>query len=137
MFQNEKSLGKYAYKYQYDTQNRLISKCLPGCEPIRYWYDDEDRLVFVQDNELQIKGKCRFMFYDVKGRVVLQGLCSNQPSNCLSGIAITQIKGLFDTGFSNPSTLQLVSPEFEAVYYYDNYDFSMFQHLVIMAMSTK
>lgn len=123
MFQNEKSLGKYAYKYQYDTQNRLISKCLPGCEPIRYWYDDEDRLVFVQDNELQIKGKCRFMFYDVKGRVVLQGLCSNQPSNCLSGIAITQIKGLFDTGFSNPSTLQLVSPEFEAVYYYDNYDF--------------
>lgn len=123
MFQNEKSLGKYAYKYLYDTQNRLISKCLPGCEPIRYWYDDEDRLVFVQDNELQIKGKCRFMFYDVKGRVVLQGLCSNQPSNCLSGIAITQIKGLFDTGFSNPSTLQLVSPEFEAVYYYDNYDF--------------
>lgn len=53
----------------------------------------------------------------------MQGLCSNQPSNCLSGIAITQIKGLFDTGFSNPSTLQLVSPEFEAVYYYDNYDF--------------
>lgn len=123
MFQNEKSLGKYAYKYLYDTQNRLISKCLPGCEPIRYWYDDEDRLVFVQDNELQIKGKCRFMFYDVKGRVVLQGLCSNQPNNCLSGIAITQIKGLFDTGFSNPSTLQLVSPEFEAIYYYDNYDF--------------
>lgn len=123
MFQKEKSLGKYAYKYLYDTQNRLISKCLPGCEPIRYWYDDEDRLVFVQDNELQIKGKCRFMFYDVKGRVVLQGLCSNQPSNCLSGIAITQTKGLFDTGFSNPSTLQLVSPEFEAVYYYDNYDF--------------
>lgn len=123
MFQKEKSLGKYAYKYLYDTQNRLISKCLPGCEPIRYWYDDEDRLVFVQDNELQIKGKCRFMFYDVKGRVVLQGLCSNQPSNYLSGIAITQTKGLFDTGFSNPSTLQLVSPEFEAVYYYDNYDF--------------
>ena len=25
MFQNEKSLGKYAYKYLYDTQNRLIS----------------------------------------------------------------------------------------------------------------
>ena len=55
----------------------MVKKILPGCEYIQYWYDNADRLLYMQDATLRNKGRYRFMLYDGLGRLCVQGLCSN------------------------------------------------------------
>ena len=73
-YQEEKRLDYYAYQYEYDGHGRVIKKTLPGCSPIRFWYDSRDRLVKMQDGILAQSGTFRLWEYDMQDRMVSQGI---------------------------------------------------------------
>ena len=73
-YQEENNLGYYAYQYEYDGRGRITKKTLPGCSPVRYWYDSSDRLVKMQDGMLAQSGCYRVWTYDGLGRVLSQGI---------------------------------------------------------------
>lgn len=124
MYQEEADLNKYAYEYRYDNRYRCVYKRLPGCMPVRYWYDDMDRQSFVQDGELLKKNRCRFMLYDDMGRLALSGTCSNTPQNCHQAtVAHTSNNGICGTGYQCDGGTVLSSPKLEIANYYDDYTF--------------
>lgn len=73
-------LDGYAFIYSYDSRLRLRSKKLPGCEPVRYAYDTENRLIFSRDGNQALQGRRSFMLYDGYGRVCLTGTCRDALS---------------------------------------------------------
>lgn len=73
-------LQKYAYIYHYDKYNRCIYKKLPGCDPVYTIYDAADRPIFTQDGEQRKRNEWSFSIPDGFGRVVLSGICKNQPA---------------------------------------------------------
>lgn len=77
MYQHSGYKELYAYEYRYDTRGNIVKRVLPGCKYIQYWYDRENRLVFMQDESLRTSGKYRFFTYDWQGRLVMQGLCED------------------------------------------------------------
>ena len=73
-------LQRYAYIYHYDKYNRCIYKKLPGCAPVYTIYDATDRPIFTQDGEQRKRNEWSFSIPDGFGRVVLSGICKNQPA---------------------------------------------------------
>lgn len=73
-YQMEANLGYYAYQYEYDGRGLVSKKTLPGCSPIRYWYDQADRLIRMQDGLLAATGSYREWTYDGLGRMLTQRL---------------------------------------------------------------
>ena len=74
-------IDKYAYVYRYDTRLRLRSKKLPGCEPVMYAYDRENRLIFTRDGNQAQSGRRSFLLYDRLGRDVVTGTCRDALSD--------------------------------------------------------
>ena len=126
--QSEYDLDKYAYQYRYSLDGNLIYKKLPGCAPIEYVYDKNDRCLSVQDGELKKKGLYRFMLYDAVGRMVVQGLSTTKPDG--AGEATVTLDenggGMEQTGYRilNDASLNLTIKDIEVVNYYDNYRFA-------------
>ena len=126
--QSEYDLDKYAYQYRYSLDGNLIYKKLPGCAPIEYVYDKNDRCLSVQDGELKKKGLYRFMLYDAVGRMVVQGLSTTKPDG--AGEATVTLDenggGMEQTGYRilNGASLNLTVKDIEVVNYYDNYRFA-------------
>ena len=71
----------YAYIYRYDYLDRLVYKKLPGCSPSYLVYDAAHRLVFSQDGCQRNDSLWSFFVYDVYGRVVVEGDCSNSDKH--------------------------------------------------------
>ncbi len=94
-YQKDANVEKYAFHYKYDSEGRVSQKTIPGCQPVKYWYDEAGRVIKMQDGELRVKGKYRKYEYDGLGRLVRQGL-SNTGTNIQND---------------------------EIVNFYDNYDF--------------
>ena len=126
--QSEYDLDKYAFQYRYTLSGNLIYKKLPGCAPIEYVYDKNDRCLSVQDGELKKKGLYRFMLYDAVGRMVVQGLSTTKPDG--AGEATVTLDenggGMGQTGYRilNDASLNLTVKAIEVVNYYDNYRFA-------------
>ena len=126
--QSEYDLDKYAFQYRYTLSGNLIYKKLPGCAPIEYVYDENDRCLSVQDGELKKKGLYRFMLYDAVGRMVVQGLSTTKPDG--AGEATVTLDenggGMEQTGYRilNDASLNLTVKAIEVVNYYDNYHFT-------------
>lgn len=126
-FQYSGNVNETAYEYRYDKRGNVIMKKLPGCKYIQYWYDDADRLTFMQDQRLRDIGKYRFFLYDGLGRLAIQGLCSDikTKDDGVEGIpAVTyyeEAAGFLNTGYSFNSTELMKNPELELVSYYDGH----------------
>lgn len=73
-YQDEQNTGYYAYQYEYDGKGRVTKKTLPGCSPVRYWYDNADRIIKMQDGVLLQSNKYRVWKYDGLGRQISQGI---------------------------------------------------------------
>ncbi|MCR5316469.1 MAG: RHS repeat-associated core domain-containing protein [Bacteroidaceae bacterium] len=113
------------YVYTYDNLGRCVSKTLPGCEPVSYWYDSGSRVSFIQDARMSDLGKYRFFLYDGLGRMVVQGLCTNGSIGDARLANVTfdhTVQGLCGTGYVLQSGYSLSNPEIEIVNYYDGYD---------------
>lgn len=125
-YQQQGTKSKYVYEYRYDALGRMVKKILPGCDYIQYWYDQADRVQFMQDATLREKGLYRFFFYDGFGRLALQGVCQT----CVRNTAMYRVdytsnrEGFFYTKYYMPRNGLIDGQRhFEKVCYYDNYRF--------------
>ena len=123
-------LQKYAYIYHYDKYNRCIYKKLPGCDPVYTIYDAADRPVFTQDGEQRKRNEWSFSIPDGFGRVVLSGICKNQPAYGAESTPLdTVVVKAVWANEENPlkgyrlEGITLSSPTVLSVSYYDSYDF--------------
>ena len=117
-----------SYSYVYDARGRITRKRFPGADYIQYWYDDADRVAFMQDGMLRQKGRYRFMLYDVFGRLAIQGTCSGAGVAAIASTVptatFTQNSGGFlSTDYVVSNGVSMTSPTLEIVNYYDSYAF--------------
>ena len=123
---SQDKLDALAYRYEYDSRDRCVSKKLPGCDAVRYVYDKADRLIFTQDGNLRGKDQWLFSIPDAFGRVVLSGICSAIfPVDVDAVEAEFTGNGIYQgyvvkagTTIRELSVISLLS-----VNYYDSYDF--------------
>jgi len=134
---NELGGGSYvrmnlAYLYQYDERNRCIGKKLPGCEWVRYIYDDADQLIFSQDSEQSKDNNWSFNKYDKLGRVILSGVQVITKNHDLlrtqyKNTVIREEAVLINSGSAYSYTWNtmpdVTSSGVLTANYYDNYDF--------------
>ena len=127
-YQDHPDLDLYAYIYRYDYLDRLVYKKLPGCAPSYLVYDAAHRLVFSQDGCQRNDSLWPFFVYDVYGRVVVEGECSNSDKHVRTagetvvlGTLMEGDTGLAYSGYQSSS--DLVDPCVYVVNYYDTYDF--------------
>ncbi len=123
-------LQRYAYIYHYDKYNRCIYKKLPGCDPVYTIYDAADRPIFTQDGEQRKRNEWSFSIPDGFGRVVLSGICKNQPAYGAESTPLdTVVVKAVWANEENPlkgyrlEGITLSSPTVLSVNYYDSYDF--------------
>ena len=123
---SQDKLDALAYRYEYDSRDRCVSKKLPGCDAVRYVYDKADRLIFTQDGNQRGKKQWLFSIPDAFGRVVLSGICSAIfPVDVDAVEAEFTGNGIYQgyvvkagTTIRELSVISLLS-----VNYYDSYDF--------------
>ncbi len=127
-YQDHPDLDLYAYIYRYDYLDRLVYKKLPGCAPSYLVYDAAHRLVFSQDGCQRNDSLWSFFVYDIYGRVVVEGECSNSDKHVRTagetvvlGTLMEGDTGLAYSGYQ--SSFDLVDPCVYVVNYYDTYDF--------------
>ncbi len=127
-YQTNPDLQQQAYLYQYDLVGNMISKTLPGCSPIRYWYDCHNRCIAEQDGELLKRGGLyRFKLYDCIGRIAIVGITETDPSNILNGFVKYEenVSGISCTNYSElvSNTINITVNQIETINYYDDYKF--------------
>ena len=127
-YQDHPDLDLYAYIYRYDYLDRLVYKKLPGCSPSYLVYDAAHRLVFSQDGCQRNDSLWSFFVYDIYGRVVVEGECSNSDKHVRTAgetvVLGTLMEGDTSLAYSGyQSSSDLVDPCVYVVNYYDTYDF--------------
>ncbi len=117
-------IDSYAFVYEYDESMRVVSKKLPGCEPVRYCYDRCGQLAFSQDGNLRDEGRRMFYLYDTAGRPTLTGLC-DAPATWAAYTDTAMIssranhRAIDKTYYSAP--VALGNPKMLNAWYYDTY----------------
>ena len=101
-------MSKYWYKYVYDDRGRCIEKQLPGCNVVKYWYDDANRIQSEQDGHLQTQSLYRNYSYDGIGRLTLQTISSTRGEATESNATVVEIKNYYDDYSSCRQELSLV-----------------------------
>lgn len=120
------------YYYTYDKRKRITLKDLPGAEPVYMAYDSRDRLVMVQDGNLDDDDKWLATIYDALNRPVLTAYTG-------AGKTVIDVGTAFNNGFVNaiystsgtyfdysvsmPSGFSISESSIQSATYYDNYDF--------------
>ena len=69
-------LKRWAFRYSYDAQRRMIEKQVPGAQPVYMIYDNRDRIVLTQDGKQRATSPRQWTFtkYDELNRPVLTGI---------------------------------------------------------------
>lgn len=70
MYQESNDLYRDAYQYLYDGLGRCTEKILPGCQPVKYRYDNADNISWSEDGNLQSHYSFMSYNYDAHGRSV-------------------------------------------------------------------
>ncbi len=127
------------FTYDYDARQRMVSKQVPGAEPVWMIYDQRDRLVLTQDGEQRKDGAKQWTFtkYDKLNRPIMTGIYvhstdyQNGPSgmqNDMNAKSFTEQYtgasnnfGYSDTGF--PKIISNSNVTLLTVTYHDNYNF--------------
>ena len=127
-YQTDPSIGDLAYCYEYDSRGRTISRKMPGCSKVRYFYNDADQLCYEQDGEMLKKGLFRFYLYDKFGRMAVQGTCVGEPTALKEDVCTAAYMGsgageFLSTGYCLSEGQTLGSASVESVNYYDHYSF--------------
>lgn len=134
-------LDKFAFQYKYDDFNRPIEQKTPGKGWEYSVFDQLDRPIITQDENLREQGLWLFTKYDVFGRVIYTGkfqsslsradlqlqldnfYISNPTANNYEARLVSTIPvGGLNINYSNASFPTNIS-EVTSVSYYDDYDF--------------
>lgn len=122
------------YQYKYDGKGRIVEQKVPGKGWELKIYDNQDRLVGIQDAELKKKGQWLYTQYDKFGRIVITGLASGGDRNAEQILAagsgnmlrtnsvVFNRQGMdvfYDPGVTYPHASKWVA--LLAVNYYDSY----------------
>lgn len=102
-------LPKYWYKYTYDDRGRCTEKQLPGCDPVKYWYDEANRLQSEQDGHLRSQSLYRNYSYDGIGRLTLQTISSTRGEATESNARAVEVKNYYDDYMCRPDFASLFS----------------------------
>ncbi|MES2111612.1 MAG: DUF6443 domain-containing protein, partial [Bacteroidota bacterium] len=79
-------INKMIFSYTYDAKGRLATKTVPSAAAVYYVYDYWNRPVLIQDGNLRAANKWNYIKYDVKGRVISQGIyVDTAPGHQLQG----------------------------------------------------
>lgn len=126
MYQQSPDLDAYAFHYEYDSKGRCIKKTIPGCDYIQYWYDNSNRLSYVQDGNMRNAGKYRFFLYDQYGRMVIQGLCTTAPTVAnavVNNILSNASNSICNTGYTMSNNPNRGFEQLEIANYFDSYQY--------------
>ncbi|MCM1292413.1 MAG: RHS repeat-associated core domain-containing protein [Bacteroides sp.] len=128
-------LDKYAYIYTYDRWGQMLSKKTPGCESVKYQYDNTGRCVMWQDGNLRARNLWHFDVADVFGRPCVSGTCESgrsmpthvePPAIPFSWRAVrsdqSAVSGTALAGYVIANT-ELRNAQVLTVTYYDDYSF--------------
>ncbi|MEO1253298.1 MAG: DUF6443 domain-containing protein [Bacteroidota bacterium] len=125
-------LDDYAFQYKYDGRNRMISKKVPGSEPVYMVYDKWNRLVLTQDGNQRQNNEWIFTKYDELNRPIITGICNDSRSasdiqNALHAISYNNrsesFSGSGTTKYSNTAFPSSNIDKYLTITYFDNYDF--------------
>ena len=89
-------MSKYWYRYTYDDRGRCIEKQLPGCDVVRYWYDEANRILSEQDGHLRSQSLYRNFSYDGIGRLTLQTISATYGEANQNNATAVEIKNYYD-----------------------------------------
>ena len=109
-------LPKYWYKYTYDDRGRCTEKQLPGCDPVKYWYDEANRLQSEQDGHLRSQSLYRNYSYDGIGRLTLQTVSSTRGEATESNARAVEVKNYYDDYMCRPDFASLYSVWADSIY---------------------
>ncbi|HMJ47151.1 MAG TPA: DUF6443 domain-containing protein, partial [Ferruginibacter sp.] len=84
------TINELAFKYNYDDQNRLILKKVPGAGEVEMVYDKRDRLVMTRDANMKNGTQSKWMvtLYDDMNRPVQTGLWVNYSNQDYHAIQV-------------------------------------------------
>ncbi|MCM1293696.1 MAG: hypothetical protein NC111_07655, partial [Bacteroides sp.] len=141
-------IDRFAFVYSYDRQLRLRSKKLPGCDPICYGYDSEERLAFSRDGNQARSGRRTFFLYDRLGRVAVTGTCrdalnesewmaASEAHVCwrVAGSAAGERSTFLGSGYEVEERLKekFADPQLISTTFYDDYSFiPIDRHSIVM-----
>jgi RHS repeat-associated protein len=93
-------INELCFRYEYDTQNRMIAKKGPGEGWTYMIYDARNRLVFSQDASLRLKGQWLTTLYDVINRPLIIGITnwSGTPTTLQSTVTNQTITPVIPPG---------------------------------------
>ena len=109
-------LPEYWYKYTYDDRGRCTEKQLPGCEPVKYWYDEANRLQSEQDGHLRSQSLYRNYSYDGIGRLTLQTISSTRGEATESNARAVEVKNYYDDYTCKQNFASLFSVWADSIY---------------------
>ncbi|NHA03479.1 hypothetical protein G7092_06730 [Mucilaginibacter sp. HC2] len=124
------------FHYVYDNMGRLVEKTVPAQSKVLTIYDPYNRPVLLQDSNMRINNQWNYIKYDVKGRMVSQGIyadathigrvamqawvSANYGTNWYESRSTVLSTGYYtNVAFPTSNTFAL------AYAYYDDYDIDM------------
>ncbi len=130
---NASMVAGLLYINEYDERNRLVSKKVPGAEPVFYVYDNTGRLILSQDGNQRLSDQWTFTKYDQFDRPVLTGIVTDTRSRealqtFVTGEIITgkryESRGSAKHGYTDVVWPRSIADnDYLVVSYYDDYDF--------------
>jgi RHS repeat-associated protein len=108
---NSGKVKKLCYYYEYNDEHQLITKQLPGKEPIFYRYDSKKRLRMTQDGNQRDNKLWFYINYDRFGRTISTGIgdLDDDPA-------------VFEDSVIEPAPVKGITA-YLSYQYYDNYEF--------------
>jgi RHS repeat-associated protein len=82
------------FRYSYDGRGRMTEKRVPGKGVEYLLYDNQDRVVGIQDANMRLENKWLYTKYDILGRVILTGLTT-------TATAFTTLQTTLNSGSNN------------------------------------
>lgn len=126
-------LDELTFRYEYDEDNRMIMKKMPGTGAIYMVYDGRDRLVLTQDANMRSSGKWLYTKYDDLNRPAVTGFYTNSSSQsqiaaavASSGLGLYEVRnGSTAVGYTLDQSFPLTTTaDVLTVTYYDDYAWS-------------
>jgi RHS repeat-associated protein len=96
-------IKKLCYYYEYDTQQRMVVKQLPGSNPVYMVYDYCNRLALTQDGNQRVNNQWMFTRYDSLNRPVVSGTFS--PTSSLQLTTRTAMQNFINNVYDNDGNM--------------------------------
>ena len=68
---------------------------MPGCDPVKYWYDEANRIQSEQDGHLRSQSLYRNYSYDAIGRLTMQTVGTDHGDACQTTAAVTERRNCY------------------------------------------